>query len=287
MQAMLPMLILPLRRRRLMAAMLGAATSLALAGRSAAQDQGPTTSQVAPRRPAGPDVPLLRIGMLLFPQLTPMDLVGPHLILASLPNTEVHLLWKTTEPVVGDNGLALLPSTAFDACPDPLDVLCVPGGPRGTERALLDDELLDFVADRGSRATYVTSVCTGSLILGAAGLLSGYRASSYWGTRDILPVFGAIPVEGQRVVVDGNRITGGGVTAGIDFGLYLSGVLRGEANGRLQELLFEYDPQPPFGTGSPTKAPPATLQLARTLLQPTLDRIRQVSEAQARKRLSG
>lgn len=275
-----------LSRRQMAAAMLGAGPLL-MAASAASAGQAAPAAQTGRAIPGMPPAPLLRIAFILFPDLTPMDMVGPHLAMAAMTNTEVHIVWKDKRPVRGDNGLMLVPSTTFEECPKDLDILCVPGGPRGTAPALLDDELLDFIADRGTRAKYVTSVCTGSLLLGAAGLLKGYRANCYWGTRDILPLFGAVPVEGDRVVVDRNRITGGGVTAGIDFGLYLTGLLRGPAMGRLQELIFEYNPQPPFGTGTPEKASKETFQLARTVLKPALDNIRRASEAQAAKRLEG
>jgi cyclohexyl-isocyanide hydratase len=283
--------IASLSRRQLAAAMLAAGAPLALASNALAMEQSKAKPQAA--APAaekhdhaamGPMNKLV-IGMVLFPGLTPIDLVGPHLAMQGMMNTEVHVVWKNMEPVRGDSGLTLMPSGTFADCPKDLDILCVPGGPRGTENMLKDDEFLDFIADRGSRAKYVTSVCTGSLLLGAAGLLKGYKANSWWATREILPVFGAIPVEGHRVVADRNRITGGGVTAGLDFGLYLTGLLRGEDMGRLQELIFEYNPQPPFGAGSPTLAPPATLAMAKSMLGPTVASIRKAGEIQAAKRI--
>jgi cyclohexyl-isocyanide hydratase len=225
----------------------------------------------------------LRFGLLLFPRLTALDLVGPQLLMATMMRTEVHLLSKTRAPVMTDSGFEIVPTTTYADCPSDLDVFFVPGGPKGTRDALMDDELLDFVAAQGARARYVTSVCTGSVILGAAGLLKGYKASSHWGTRDMLPIFGAEPVE-ARVVTDRNRITGGGITAGLDFGLVLAAELRGEATARLQELVLEYDPRPPFNSGTLRTARPETVQLARTVLATDLDSVRDAAnQAKARR----
>jgi cyclohexyl-isocyanide hydratase len=142
----------------------------------------------------------------------------------------------------------------------------VPGNTLGLFKQLQDDRTLDFIADMGSRATWVPSVCNGSLLLGAAGLLKGYKAASYWYTREQLSLFGAIPTDG-RYVIDRNRATGGGMTAGIDFGLVMVGQILGETAGRIFELLFEYAPQPPFGTGRPELADPDTLTAATKMLK--------------------
>jgi cyclohexyl-isocyanide hydratase len=201
----------------------------------------------------------LVIGMLVYPSMFLQDLIGPLTVFESLMNKEIHLLWKDTEPVGNEPGqpaalVPVKPTTAFKDCPRQLDVLFVPGGVPGTLTVMEDPEVLAFLADQGARARYVTSVCTGSLILGAAGLLKGYRAASYWATRDVLRDLGAIPSR-QRVVMDRNRITGGGVTAGIDFGLSLIAKLRSPAYAKTVQLYLEYDPQPPFDAGSPEKAP--------------------------------
>ncbi len=197
-----------------------------------------------------------RIAFLLYPGFTALDLVGPHYMLASLIGASVHLVARTKDPVASDQNLVLVPSDDFETCPRDLDILCVPGGTAGTLAAMGDAATLRFVKDRGGRARFVTSVCTGSLILGAAGLLEGHRATSHWLTRDVLPVFGAIPTPG-RVVRDRNRITGGGVTAGIDFGLGLLGELRDRTYAETVQLLAEYAPEPPFDAGTPERAPPA------------------------------
>jgi cyclohexyl-isocyanide hydratase len=222
-------------------------------------------------------LPKLKFALLLFPNVTALDLVGPQLLMSTMMNTEVHLAAKTRDPVMADSGFAIVPTTDFASCPRDVDVFCVPGGPRGTSQAMADPETIRFVAEMGSKARYVSSVCTGSMILGAAGLLKGYRAASHWATRDILPEFGAIPVD-ARVVEDRNRITGGGITAGLDFGLLLAQRLRGEETARLQALILEYDPHPPFDAGSPTKAKRETLELAQSLLKPDAAKIRDLAK---------
>jgi cyclohexyl-isocyanide hydratase len=171
-----------------------------------------------------------------------------------LGDAEAFLVGKDRAPVVSDLGVSYVADHDFDSCPKDLDILFVPGGLKGTIPAMQDAAVLAFLADRGSRARYVTSVCTGSLLLGAAGLLKGYKATSYWMVRDLLPLFGAELATG-RVVIDRNRITGGGATAGLDFGLTLAAVLRGEDHAKMLQLAVEYDPQPPFDAGSPEGAP--------------------------------
>lgn len=204
--------------------------------------------------------PKVIIGMLVYPGMFLQDLVGPLTVFEALMNKEIHLLWKTLDPVGNETGgpealIPVKPTTTFANCPEHLDVLFVPGGVPGTFTMMEDPEVLAFLQRAGANARYVTSVCTGSLILGAAGLLQGYKATSYWDTRDVLKELGAIPTKG-RVVVDRNRITGGGVTAGIDFGLKIIAKLRSPAYAQAVQLYLEYDPQPPFNAGSPEKAPP-------------------------------
>jgi cyclohexyl-isocyanide hydratase len=193
----------------------------------------------------------IEIGMLLFPRLTQLDLTGPFEILHRIPGARVHLLWKTLDPVAADSGLVLQPTVTFDQCPQ-LDVLFVPGGP-GQVAIMDDQEVLEFLAAQGARARYVTSVCVGSLILAAAGLLDGYTAACHWLWRDQLAMLG-VRVSAERVVVDRNRITGGGVTAGIDFGLTLAAILAGEDAAKTIQLQIEYNPSPPFDAGSPETA---------------------------------
>ncbi len=200
------------------------------------------------------------IGMLLYPGLTQLDLTGPFEVLHRVPDTEVHLVWKTRDAVFADSKLGIVPTTTLTECPK-LDVVFVPGG--GGQMALMqDDEVLRFLADQGKRARYVTSVCTGALVLGAAGLLDGYDAATHWAFMDLLPMFGARPVR-KRVVVDRNRITGGGVTAGIDFGLTLAAELAGEPLAKAIQLGLEYDPAPPFRCGHPDVAEPEIVAVVR------------------------
>jgi len=212
--------------------------------------------------------PKRQIAMLLYPGMYPLDLVGPFTFFSGLMNAEVHLVWKSLDPITGAGKFVLTPTMTLAECPKDLDVLFVPGGTPGTEHMMRDREVLDFLADRGSRATYVTSVCTGSLILGAAGLLKGYRATSHWATRDILPLIGAVPVD-QRIVEDRNRITGGGVTSGIDFGLLLAARLSDNTYAKMLQLVNEYDPQPPFNAGNVTQAGPVITRHLREMLVST------------------
>jgi cyclohexyl-isocyanide hydratase len=202
----------------------------------------------------------LHIGMLLFPRLTQLDLTGPFEVLHRLPDAKVHLVWKDLQPVYADSGLGLLPTTTFAECP-PLDVVMVPGG-NGQMALMTDPVVLDFLRQHGATARYVTSVCTGALVLGAAGLLTGYNATTHWAFTELLPAFGACHVAG-RVVVDRNRITGGGVTAGIDFGLRLVAELAGEDAAKAIQLGLEYDPAPPFRSGHPDVADPALVAQLR------------------------
>jgi cyclohexyl-isocyanide hydratase len=202
------------------------------------------------------------IGFLLFPQVTQLDLTGPAQILGRIPGAQVHLLWKSRDPVATDVGFTINPTTTFADCPQ-LDVLCVPGG-FGIEGLFDDEETLDFLRRQGAQAKYVTSVCNGALVLGAAGLLRGYRSACHWMWREFLPRFGAVPVA-ERIVRDRNRISGGGVTAGIDFGLALAAELAGEEMAKTLQLAFEYDPQPPFDCGSPEAAGPERVARLRAL----------------------
>ncbi len=195
-----------------------------------------------------------KIAFLAYPKFTALDLIGPHYMLGSLMGATVMIVAKSKEPVVSDMNLALVPSHTFDDCPADLDIICVPGGTEGTLAAMEDSATISFLKDRGTRAKFVTSVCTGSLVLGAAGLLTGYKATSHWVARDILKEFGSEPVD-QRVVIDRNRITGAGVTAGLDFGLTLVAKLRDETYAQGLQLLAEYAPEPPFKAGTPSTAP--------------------------------
>jgi len=193
----------------------------------------------------------LTIAFLLFPDVTQLDLTGPVQVLSRLGNAEIHLAWKSRDPVPTDAGFAILPTATLGQVQH-ADILCIPGG-MGITNVMEDPEVMAWVRKIGLAAQWVTSVCTGSLILGAAGLLNGYRATTHWAWREHLPLFGAEPVA-ERVVFDRNRVTGGGVTAGIDFALALTATLRGEDHARLVQLSLEYDPAPPFAAGSPEAA---------------------------------
>ena len=205
----------------------------------------------------------IQIGILLYPNVTQLDATGPAQVLSRVPGAKMHMIWKTLDPVPTDAGFSIVPTTTFADCPR-LDVICVPGG--GGQTALMtDDETLDFLRRQAATARYVTSVCTGSLVLGAAGLLKGYKSACHWAWRDMLPAFGAIPVA-ERVVRDRNRISGGGVTAGIDFGLTVAAELAGEEVAKSIQLVLEYDPKPPFDSGSPEKAGPERVKRIRDRL---------------------
>ncbi len=194
----------------------------------------------------------LQIGLLVFPDVTQLDLTGPLQVFSSVPGTTVHLIWKRIEPVPTDTALILTPTITFADCPQ-LDVICIPGG-HGTDELLNDAEVLGFVRAQADGARFVTSVCTGALVLGAAGLLRGYRATTHWSAMDCLAPFGAIPTT-SRVCIDRNRVTGGGVTAGIDFALALVAELVDRPAAEAAQLRLEYNPDPPFGAGSPDTAP--------------------------------
>jgi cyclohexyl-isocyanide hydratase len=207
--------------------------------------------------------PAMNIGMLLYPGLTQLDLTGPFEVLSAIPEARMHLVWKDTQLVRADSGLQLLPTTTMDSCP-PLDVVFVPGG-MGQTPMMSDAAVLAFLRQRGRTARYVTSVCGGSLLLGAAGLLEGYEATTHWSCTDLLASFGARYVR-KRVVVDRNRITGGGVTAGLDFGLRMVAEICGEPAARALELALEYDPSPPFRCGHPDLATPELVDDVRRRL---------------------
>lgn len=193
----------------------------------------------------------LRIGFLVFPDITQLDMTGPHEVFARLPGATIDLPWKTTAPVTAHGGLRLTPTVTLDACPQ-LDLVCVPGGP-GVNALMNDEPVLAFLRRQAQGARYVTSVCTGALVLGAAGLLKGRRATTHWMSLDMLALFGATPVS-ERTVVDGNVITGGGVTAGIDFALHIVAEVAGEDVAKSIQLSIEYNPMPPFPAGSPAGA---------------------------------
>jgi len=222
----------------------------------------------------------LQIGLVLFPRVTQLDFTGPLQVFSSVPGAQVHLIWKRIEPVASDSVMALTPTMTFADCPQ-LDVVCVPGG-LGTDDMVNDEEVLAFLRRQAEGARFVTSVCTGSLVLGAAGLLKGYRAATHWTAMDFLSAFGATPTK-TRVCVDRNRVTGGGVTAGIDFALTLVSLLVDRRTAEAIQLRLEYNPAPPFNSGSPDTAPPEILALMKERIAPAqARRAKMIGRAAAR-----
>ena len=202
-----------------------------------------------------------RIGILIFPNIMQLDMTGPHEVFTKLPDTEVLLIWKTLAPIEAGGGMRILPDVTYETCPQ-LDLICVPGG-GGMNSLLNDTKTLDFIREKAKTARFVTSVCTGSLVLAAAGLLQGKRAACHWMSREMLTEFGAIP-DKSRVVIDGKFISGGGVTAGIDFGLTVASVVFGEDIAKSIQLSIEYNPQPPFNSGSPEEADEVIVNATRS-----------------------
>jgi cyclohexyl-isocyanide hydratase len=198
-------------------------------------------------------MPLFNIGFVIFPDLTQLDFTGPLQVLSRLPQSATHIVAKSSAPVPSDCGLGLVPTHTFADCPA-LDLICIPGGSEGVAGIINDGETIEFVRQQAAVAKYITSVCTGAFVLGVAGLLKGRRATTHWAYTDLLPLVGATH-EKARVVKDGNVITGGGVTAGIDFGLSVVAEIAGETTARRIQLGIEYDPAPPFDSGHPDRAP--------------------------------
>lgn len=209
----------------------------------------------------------LSVAFLVFPNVTQLDLTGPAQVLSRLGNTTLNLVWKDTEPVPTDAGFPLLPTATFEEI-DQVDILCVPGG-FGTVDIMQDEAVLAWLRKVAENAQWVTSVCTGSLVLGAAGLLKGYKSACHWASIDQLEFFGAIPLR-ERIVEDRNRFSGGGVTSGIDFALSLAARIRGEEFARFIQLSIEYDPNPPFDSGSPDKASPELLARYHKMVEAAL-----------------
>lgn len=206
----------------------------------------------------------ISVAFLVFPNVTQLDLTGPAQVLSRLGNTSLNLVWKDKNPVPTDAGFPLLPTATLNEI-EQADIVCIPGG-LGTLDLIQDEEVLAWVRKVAGEARWVTSVCTGSLVLGAAGLLKGYRATCHWASIDQLAYFGAIPTR-ARVVEDRNRFTGGGVTSGIDFALALTARLRGDSHAKFIQLSIEYDPKPPFDSGTPEKVSPEILARYWTLVE--------------------
>ncbi|HKF49881.1 MAG TPA: DJ-1/PfpI family protein [Terracidiphilus sp.] len=252
-----------MNRREFSQQLCAAALSAAIARMAVAQQQAHDTSgeqHSMPQKPA-------EIAMLIYPGMTALDLIGPQQVFGYLPGVNVELVAKTKDLVRSDTGISIRPSKTFADCADPLEVLFVGGGSDGAVALMTDGETLDFLAQHARTAKYVTSVCTGSMVLGAAGLLRGYKATSHWSVRDLLPQLGAELVV-NRVVQDRNRITAGGITAGIDFGLRVAAELRGEDYARFLTLALEYAPQPPYGPGAPENATPAVEKMSHPAFDP-------------------
>lgn len=199
------------------------------------------------------------IGFVIFPMITQLDFTGPLQVLNRVPGAKTHIVAKTLDPVPTDCGLGLMPSVTYDDCPD-LDMICIPGG-LGVENAIHDEDTIDFVRRQAAHARYVTSVCTGTFVLGAAGLLRNKKATTHWAYTDLLPMFGATYQKG-RVVKDGKLVTAGGVSSGIDFGLEIARDIAGDEAAQSIQLMIEYDPAPPFRSGHPDLATDAVRQLA-------------------------
>ena len=196
-----------------------------------------------------------KLGFVIFPDLTQLDLTGPLQVLARLPDSTTFIVAKSISPVPSDCGLSLVPTHTFANCPA-LDLICIPGGVKGVIGAIGDRETVDFVRRQAGTAKYVTSVCTGAFVLGVAGLLKGRRATTHWAYTELLPLVGATH-EKARIVQDGNLFTAGGVTAGVDFGLSIAAEIAGDTVARTIQLGIEYDPAPPFDSGHPDRAPKA------------------------------
>jgi cyclohexyl-isocyanide hydratase len=213
----------------------------------------------------GAGSPAFQIGMVIFEGMTALDFAAPLDVFARMPGAQVHVIGKTLAPVKTDLGFQETPTTTLAGAPK-LDLLFIGGGP-GVTALMEDEEVLQFFASRASEAQWVTSVCTGALVLGAAGLLRGYKAATHWAAMEVLPLLGAEPVD-ERVVIDRNRITGGGVTAGLDFGLAVAEQLHGSGLAQAMQLAMEYDPHPPYNVGSPRIAPPELVAGVREKLKP-------------------
>jgi len=211
---------------------------------------------------------VFNVGFVIFPDLTQLDFTGPQQVLARLPGSAMHIVAKSAAPVPSDSGLGLVPTHTFENCPQ-LDLICVPGGRAGVVQAMEDRETIEFVREQSRGAKYVTSVCTGAFILGVAGLLRGRRATTHWAYTELLPLVGATH-EKRRVVKDGNVITAGGVTSGIDFGFHIAAEIAGAEVAQAIQLGLEYDPAPPFASGDPDRASAAV----RTMLAPQYEKAR-------------
>jgi cyclohexyl-isocyanide hydratase len=254
---------------------------LAACGNSDVEAEGPdASSDTGTPSPEGgppPDAGFPQSGpvaMLVYPGFTALDLLGPHTVFVAMGTFQVDLVWKNLDPVTTDTGVTVKPTRTFADTPQDLAILFVPGTLLGSS-VMRDQEAMDFLRSRGPKAKLVTSVCTGSIILGAAGLLRGYRATSHWAARDLLPSLGAEPVN-ARYVEDRNRITGAGVTAGLDFGLYVASRVEDAESAQSIQLMIEYAPDPPFNAGTPETAPESVRNSVGAFVAPFIDEARTI-----------
>ncbi|WP_237570162.1 DJ-1/PfpI family protein [Mycolicibacterium lacusdiani] len=207
----------------------------------------------------------MQIAIVLYPNFTALDFIGPYEVLRNLPDAQVRFVWHETGPVPADSGVLLVGAThTFDETPSP-DVILVPGGP-GTMEHARDEKVLEWLRRAHETSTWTTSVCTGSVLLAAAGLLDGHRATSHWSALTLLRTFGVTPVGDQRIVREGKLVTAAGVSAGLDMAMWLAGQIAGEARAKVIQLVIEYDPQPPFDSGHMSKASATTKATATALL---------------------
>ncbi len=215
----------------------------------------------------------IKIGFLVYPDVVQLDIMGAYQVLAFSPQTTIYLIGKTLTPISSNEGLIITPTTTIDNCP-PLDVICVPGGGIGQVEVMKDAEIISFLQQQATTAKYITSVCTGSLILATASLLKGYKATCHWAFREQLAWLG-VEVVPERIVVDRNRLTGAGVTSGIDFSLTLLSLLFGEDVAKMAQLMMEYNPQPPFDAGNPEAADQEIVKSLLELGKPLIEAFRQ------------
>ena len=211
----------------------------------------------------------INIGFLIYPGVVQLDVMGAYQVLAFPPNSNIHLIWKTLDPIASNEGLVITPTATFNDCPQ-LDVICVPGGGIGQVEVMQDDEVLNFLQQTSKTAKYITSVCTGSLILAKANLLQNYQATCHWAFKEHLAALG-VEVINDRIVIDRNCITGAGVTSGIDFGLILVSLLWGDDMAKMTQLMMEYAPQPPFNAGSPETAAKPLVESLTKLGSPLIE----------------
>lgn len=261
-------------RRQAIAALLAAAA----AARVQAQPQADSKAQAHDHSAMHGPVQPINIVLIAYPKMTALDLLGPQYMLSLLMGAKVIIAAETKDVVVSDSNLKIIPDVDFASCPRDVELFLLPGGTEGTTAAMNNTKLISFVKELGERSKYVSSVCTGSLILGKAGLLKGYKATSHWMTVPILEHFGATPVR-ERYVFDRNRITGAGVTAGMDTALEFVKRMRGEEYAKTVALLSEYDPAPPVQAGNPKAAGPGPTNMLTEMFAPWIKEAERIAKA--------